>query len=360
MSKKVKGRKRNVGIPLAVIILLLVFSCLFFYSLYSRYTRNQFKNLATLPPLAGKVAEPKKGAYLGVSLYDQNIDRLIALEKKVNKQFAIVGVYQSWEGTNTSFNSEWAENVEDQGSIPLITWEPWVPVTGYDRSENKVNQTKYRLTNITQGKFDPYIKQYADDVRDYRLPVMIRFAHEMNGNWYPWGSTFNKPKEYIAAWRHVHDIFARVGATNVTWVWSPNAIYTDPHVPYANKTDAFYPGDTYVDWVGLSAFNWAGQYKENIWVTPDQLFSPTVADLAKFKKPLIIAETASADGLSPVSKANWIKELALYMKDNEEIKGVIWFNTTDNGINWNITSTEASKNAFTTAFDNYFIQNFSR
>jgi len=353
--KTQKRQKRKVGIPLTVVLLLLIFSCLFFYSLYSRYARNHNATVI-LPPLAGKVAEPKHGAYLGVSLYDQNIDRLTTLEENISLHFAIVGIYQAWEGTHTSFDTTWAENVSYQHSIPLITWEPWLPVSGYDRSEDKVNQSKFRLTQITRGNFDSYIRTYATAVKDYRGLVMIRFAHEMNGNWYPWGSTFNTPGEYIAAWRHVHDIFVQAGATNVTWVWSPNALYYDQHVPYTSQIDAFYPGDAYVDWVGFSAFNWAGQYKQNVWTTPDNLFSPTVTALAKLHKPILIAETASADTYSPEMKANWIRELATYMKDMPSLKGVIWFNATDNGIDWRIQSTKTSQQAFSEAFDTYFIQ----
>lgn len=313
--------------------------------------------VSAMPPLTEPVTPPKKGAYLGVSVYDQNITSLLNLEKTLDKHFAIVGIYQSWEGTNIQFNTRWAQTVSDNNSIPLITWEPWVPVTGYDRSEDKVNQKKYRLSRITQGLFDSYIRQYADDVRGYRLPVMLRFAHEMNGNWYPWGSTFNSPEDYIAAWRHVHNIFTQEGATNVTWVWSPNAIYYDPHVPYANQLDKFYPGDAYVDWVGFSAFNWAGEYKQNYWTNPDELFSPTVKDLQTFHKPIMIAETASADTRSPNDKAIWINDLSEYVQNDPQIKGVIWFNTTDNGINWQLTSTKESQDAFTNSFTDYFIQN---
>ncbi len=356
MSKNKKGKKRKTGIHLFVIALLFIFSATFFYSLFSRYTRNHQQIHINVLPLASEINPPKKGAYLGVSLYDQNSETLLKVEKDVDKHFAIVGIYQSWEGAHASFNSSWAQIISDQKSVPLITWEPWAPITGYDRSEDKVNQEKYRLTQITNGNFESYIKQYADDVRNYRMPVMIRFAHEMNGNWYPWGSTFNTPDEYIAAWRHVHNIFVKEGATNVTWIWSPNAIYFDPHVPFASQIEKFYPGDKYVDWVGFSAFNWAGKYKQNVWTQPDVLFSPTVESLLKFHKPIIIAETASADTYSPAMKARWIRALVDYMKANPQLKGVIWFNTTDNGIDWSIESTKFSEQAFTQGFDDYFIQ----
>ena len=74
------------------------------------------------------------------------------------------------------------------------------------------------------GTHDAYIREFAEDARDWGHPFFLRFNWEMNGNWFPWseGVNGNQPGEYVAAWRHVHDIFTEVGATNATWVWCPN------------------------------------------------------------------------------------------------------------------------------------------
>ncbi len=302
-----------------------------------------------------KIQPPRTGAYLGISQYDRDYKNILSLQKDTGKHFAIIGIYQSWGDAKNNFDFNWANMIKNQNSIPLITWEPWIPVAGYDRSEQKVDQKKFRLIHIANGDFDNYIKKFADDVKSYKYPVMIRFAHEMNGNWYSWGSKFNTPGEYIAAWRHVHDIFLSEGATNVTWLWSPNAIYVDSQVPYAGQIKMFYPGDKYVDWVGFSAFNWAGIYKQNVWQTPSDLYTTTISDLATLNKPIIIAETASAGSSFATMKAEWIKELAVYIKKNPEIKGAIWFNAKDNGIDWRLESTPASRDAFKNAFDDYFL-----
>ena len=83
-------------------------------------------------------------------------------------------------------------------------------------------QPRYRLRNIIAGRFDPYIRP-GQDARRLRRPVRLRFAQEMNGNWYPWSehANGNRPHEFVRAWRHIHDIFRAAGATNVEWVWSP-------------------------------------------------------------------------------------------------------------------------------------------
>ena len=63
------------------------------------------------------------------------------------------------------------------------------------------------------------------------MPIALSFGHEMNGNWYPWGTAQTTAAEFVAAWRHIHDVFARAGATNVIWVWNPNVINPVPEVP---------------------------------------------------------------------------------------------------------------------------------
>ena len=91
-------------------------------------------------------------------------------------------------------------------------------------------------------------------------PLLLRFAHEMNADWYPWDGvrasapgTHDGPARYVAAWRHVHAVFAAAGATNVRWVWSPN----HRSIPAAAWNDAarYYPGDDVVDWIGVDGYD---------------------------------------------------------------------------------------------------------
>lgn len=116
------------------------------------------------------------------------------------------------------------------------------------------------------------------------------------------------------------------------------------------------PGDAYVDWVGFSSFNWASRYKQNVWRNPDVMFDTTLAQLRQFRKPIIIAETASAESNSSQDEAKWILALAKYMERNIDLKAIMWFDTQDNGIDWSVTSTKVSTAAFTKAFDGYFIK----
>ena len=188
-------------------------------------------------PIAGKVAIPQNQSYLGMSFYQHSDFGMVKnVQTQIGKNLSIVGYYQAWGGENNQFDLDFAKEISNNGSIPLITWEPWKPVGGYDRTESSIDQKEYRLSKIVDGNFDPYIISYAQAIEAYKKPVMIRFAHEMNGNWYPWGSTLGTylVTTYLAH-RHIHEIFDSVGATNATWIWSPNEIYTHEKVPNADK-----------------------------------------------------------------------------------------------------------------------------
>lgn len=90
--------------------------------------------------------------------------------------------------------------VRARGAVPLVTWEPWVWGGG-------VEQPAYSLDRITAGDFDGRIREWGQSLAAWGQPVMLRFAHEMNGNWYPWAESVNgnQPGDYVQVWQHVHD-----------------------------------------------------------------------------------------------------------------------------------------------------------
>ena len=102
-------------------------------------------------------------------------------------------------------------------AIPFFSWSSQSIPSGLDEPD-------FQLADVIAGSYDSYIREFAEGARDWGHPFFLRFDWEMNGNWFPWseGVNGNQSGEYVAAWRHVHDIFTAVGATNVTWVWCPN------------------------------------------------------------------------------------------------------------------------------------------
>jgi len=264
-----------------------------------------------------------------------------AFEAAAGKRAAIVMWYQGWGLTDGSerFQPAWMDGVRAHGSIPLVSWEPWLYTAG-------VNQPRYALRNIAAGAFDGYIAAWADASRAWGHPYFLRFAAEMNGDWFPWceAANGNAPGDYVAAWRHVRDVFAREGATNVTWVWSPN-------VEYAGSTPlaGLYPGDAYVDWLAIDGYNWGTSRTGKAWQAFAEVFGPTYAAVARLSgKPLMISETASAE--QGGDKAAWIADAlgAQIPRAFPRIRAIVWFDE-DKETDWRVASSPASRDAFAAA-----------
>lgn len=282
--------------------------------------------------------QPKPQIYLGVNLKGldpPSLPGLTAFEAQANKNVAIVMWFQAWAPSagKQKFDPALMTAVRDHGSIPMVTWEPWKPGHG-------PNQPQYSLTNIIQGHFDSYITQFAQAAKAWGHPFFLRFAHEMNGNWYPWGiANGNKPQEYVQAWRHVHDIFTQVGATNVSWVWA---------VSSGGNIDVYpslYPGDSYVDWIAMDGYNQGGK----TWRTFSKVFGKTYQKLLTVaSKPVMIAETATSS--KGGSAASWITDaFSTELTTNfTQVKAVIWFDENKEQ-NWMISSSTTTQQAFATA-----------
>ena len=130
-----------------------------------------------------------------------------------------------------------------------------------------------------------YLQTFARDAAAAGTPVFLRFASEMNGDWTAWSVS---PERFKAAWRTVAGVMKRL-APNVAMVWAPNAI------PESNIT-SFYPGDEWVDWVGVNFY--AVHHHDNDIKRPAEREDPS--DLARYvyrtyspRKPIMVCETAA-------------------------------------------------------------------
>ncbi|MGE5827813.1 MAG: glycoside hydrolase family 26 protein [Micromonosporaceae bacterium] len=247
------------------------------------------------------------------------------------------------------FSQGWAEDgfdagrldaVAAKGLLPIVSWEPWdYQLRG--RAASSGEQPAYRLATIIDGRYDDYIRSWATGVATLPYPVVMRFAHEMNGFWYPWceQANGNHPGDYVKAWRHVHDIFVAAGAHNVSWLWSPNVTY-----PGAAPLDELYPGDSYVDWIGLSGYY--GTAGHTSYISFDQIFDRTITELSEFtRKPIVVTETGATN--STGQQTRWITQMFQQLPRHPEIIGVIWFEV-DKEIDWRIAGVPSSAAAFAT------------
>ena len=273
----------------------------------------------------------------------ENPAKIDEFANMVGTQPSVVMWYQDWATPGVKeFDCVRMDEVAARGAMRVITWEP------YDWTQG-ANQPQYALREIVDGRYDNHVRSWARDAAAWGEPFYLRFAHEMNGDWYPWSPGVNGnagAAEYVAAWRRVHNIFEEEGATNVRWVWSPNV--TDPSRPsYAS----LYPGDEYVDWVAIDAYNWGtSQPSRHIWQTFPEIFDDSYEEMdALTDKPMMVGETASAE--LGGDKAAWIRQTFLtdIPSSYRQVRAVIWFhrnNVAYGQADWRVNSSKAALKAY--------------
>jgi len=228
----------------------------------------------------------------------------------------IVSYYSKW---GTPFNESFALQVYRHGGTTLVQLQP-----------------KYMsLHAIVDGQQDSYLGVYAKEVANFGHRVILSVGQEMNGPWYSWGQGHVPPAEFIAAWRHIVDIFHRVTSANVTWLWDVNCNLTG-HFPI----EPWWPGSNYVNWVGLDCYY---VYPSDTFVS---IFRSTIEEIRSLtSKPIFIAETAVGRAAGPRK----IKDL-FSGASNAGLIGLLWFDETQHGglyhEDWRLEGNAAALAAF--------------
>jgi hypothetical protein len=255
--------------------------------------------------------------YLGIytSGVPASSARVTAFERLTNANVNIAMYFSSW---NEPFQISFALGLRRQNITPLV----------------QINPTKVSLSAIAKGEDDQYLVAYASAVRVYGHPVIIGFGHEMNGDWYPWAYRHTSPAVFVAAWRHIVNVFRSTGADNVTWLWTVNAV-ANGSAQIADP-DAWWPGANYVTWVGIDGYYFSSSQ------TFFALFASTILDVRKVTSdPIIIAETGAA---SQAGKAAKIADLFAGVKASGML-GLVWFDAVGNQ-DWRIDNDQGAIVAF--------------
>jgi mannan endo-1,4-beta-mannosidase len=296
--------------------------------------RAQASGAAAAALLAQQVraAERPSTLYYGLSVPGSPsslgpVDRLAAL---VGKAPNLIMYYQDFD---QGLDSQAARNAHAAGMLPMVTWDPMT--TGEQLSNGY--DPRFTDARLLAGGYDAYYTSEARAIKALGFPVALRFAHEMNGDWYPWdvntAGSGNTPALFVALWRHVHDIFTAAGADNVIWVWSPNVTSGASPTPLGE----LWPGSAYVDWVGLSG------YLDITETSFGELYGQTIGELDQVapRTPWIVTETGSA-GPDKVSELNSLFDA---VESNPHFIGLIWFDYNDQA-DWRLEETAAATAAF--------------
>jgi hypothetical protein len=257
--------------------------------------------------------------------------QLRAMEAWQGKHHAVVGLYTNFEADaadrlfTDQLPATWAE-----GSVPMVSWMPWI---GNDKTVDYDAQ-------IASGQYDAYLADWAGRMKQFLAGpdsaygndddrrAYVRFAHEGNGNWYPYSPAYGgaSATSYVAMWRHVHDVVTAGGldSTRLSWVWS---MYNDTAYPGPAVAD-LYPGDAYVDWVGIDGYNWGNLHEPaETWETPAEVFGAMTTAIRRITtKPLSVDEVgATTSGRTVSDKAAWITQYFDWAAAND-VRMTMWFN----------------------------------
>ncbi len=266
-------------------------------------------------------------------------------ESEAGKSASLVQFFQPFANCNPGcdfyeFPAKPMESIRAHGSIPVLSWSS-------QSIPSSLNEPDFQLGDVIEGRYDDFIREFAEEAKAWGHPFFLRFDWEMNGNWFPWaeGVNGNGSGQYVAAWRHVHDVFNAVGVTNVSWVWCP---FVDPA---GSMTDlgSLYPGDAYVDWTGLDGYNWGtNPASPRGWRSFDQLFAKSYAEIAEGiapSKPLMIAEIGSSEHGG--DKAAWIRDtLSRVPAAYPQVRALVWFDKFDDNMDWPIETSAGATSAF--------------
>jgi hypothetical protein len=274
--------------------------------------------------------------------------KLKDFEKLVDKKMAIAHVYRGWdELSEDSFVKE-LNQLSNSGWMPMVSSSPH-----YVGDCNAPGVPLYAA--IAQGRCDDLMHQIARSFKAYGKPVLFRFAWEMNIPTLPWSLTMTKSTtgDYVSAWRRFHQIMVEEGATNVKWVFSPNAKSYAEDMSYK----PIYPGDDVVDWVALDGYNWGTTQTWSKWSSFTDVFKDSYDEIITLAptKPLMLGEINSANVGGDQSE--WLADaLGTQIPTNfPKIKAVVLFDedkTSLDGVDWRIENSHKSIGVLRYIFEN--------
>lgn len=292
----------------------------------------------TLPmPKAFSIDQKKVEINIFMPGATEDISFLSDFEQEMGFKFNTARYYMDW---SDDFNTGIAKRFHNHGTIPDLTWQPQLGNTGVDYS------------SVLVGNYDKYITDTAKAIKSLGFEIRICLGPEMNGDWATWGINIptNGPENQKLFWRYVVNKFRRENVTNVAWVWSPNVHFWGEEATYAD----LFPGDEYVDYVGLDGYNWGTSQSWAEWQSFDEVFGQSYRDLlAISQKSVLISEIGSAEVGG--DKAKWITNMFEVLPSKyPRIKGFTWFNILKE-TDWRINSSAKAKQAFIAGVESLII-----
>jgi len=242
---------------------------------------------------------------------DATPEHLDAYEKAVGRKADWVMISNEW-GINRAFPQKTAAWIVKRGSTPYIRM---MIRTSEDSS---CTEKTFTLPNIIAGKFDNDLLLWGKAAKKIKKQLIVEYGLECNNTCFPWsginnggGKTnglgdkklANGPEMFVTAYRHIIEQIRLSGAKNITWVFHVDA-YDDPEVNW-NRFENYYPGDDYINWIGLSVYgaqtpDYTGA--EQFTTVMDRVY-PRLTKLAN--KPVVISEFGTVKNNIEINQGEW-------------------------------------------------------
>lgn len=268
-----------------------------------------YKYFSPTSPLQWGVFEPSA---------PETMDNLDTLEDKVNSNFSFIIRYQTLD-ENLPLNG--LQKGYDHHKVVELTLQTVRP--GLANTQNAS-----LIYDILDGQYDDYLHKYAKQLKSFGHPVLFRLNNEMNGDWC-WYSAYYSAKDaelYKALWIYIHTIFVENDVNNVIWVWNPHDV-SRPNFKW-NHYMAYYPGDQYVDVIGMTGYNTGTYFPGENWRDFNEIYLPLYTEYSmQFSKPFMITEFGSNSVGG--DKVKWIHSMFDNIKQFNNIKVAIWWSGID-------------------------------
>ncbi|MCX7904547.1 MAG: glycoside hydrolase family 26 protein [Caloramator sp.] len=272
--------------------------------------------------------------------YSRDIEKLEAkLENKLGAQMFYKNINQVYD--------KYTGELINKNKVPVVTFHFQTP------SQEKESYVE----KLIKGEFDDSLSTWVEEIKKLKGLVFIRIGNEMNCEWTKWSYkyTYNDPDLYKMAFIYIVNFFRANDCNNVYFVWNPNNL-SEPNYSW-NHAELYYPGDDYVDIVGLTAYNFGDtQYSKFQYF--DELYNDLYKENILYhpKKPMIIGEFASVN--KGGDQALFIKDMFQKLKTKyKNIKLIIWFSQNDGEYEFDILNSPESIKALKEGLMQDFIIN---
>ncbi|HHD82244.1 MAG TPA: beta-mannanase [Campylobacterales bacterium] len=276
------------------------------------------KKVKLLPPPDDKIyfaAFPDFGASEDL-VTEESITKF---EKSAGKKMAFTAFSQHWF-KGLAYPKDQIQTIANSGAMPYVRLLPRSSLEQFKAEKH------FSLEKIIEGQFDTQLSAWAKAAKKHGIPILVDFGVEMNGDWFGWSGAMNgagskdhygDPKrfdgaeKYRDAYRHIIDIFRAEELHHITWVFHPN-VKSIPNTEW-NQPKHYYPGDDYIDWIGISIYGaiYDADYpKGSYWDTFEETLKENHKSILEISstKPFAILEFGVTDQHPNGSKVTWLKD----------------------------------------------------